>query len=174
MFGSIYLASLRVSDSGLLNMNGLDNYLSSLFRELNISMINAFDQYHAVYGDGIFTQLCTIVARYASPNASGNKINVRTSSMRQSIEHIFALHKNTFDVFNIAARFRLMQGGVDCYMLVFNSFVFLNCYVCLNKSPNNFDLSPPSLELYDPLDEDLQPASDINGELLGDVYNYTV
>ena len=146
MFGSIYLASLRVSDSGLLNMSGLDNYLSSLFRELNISMINAFDQYPAVYGDGIFPQLCTIVARYSSPNASENRINVRMSSVRQSIEHIFALHKNTFDLFNIAARFRLMQGGVECYMLVFNSFFLLNCYVCLNESPNNFDLRPPSLE----------------------------
>ena len=54
IFGSIYLVSLRVSDSGLLNMSGLDNYLSSLFRELNISMINAYDQFPAVYGDGIF------------------------------------------------------------------------------------------------------------------------
>ena len=43
MFGSIYLASLRVSDTGLLNMSGLDNYLSNLFRELNIRMVDAFD-----------------------------------------------------------------------------------------------------------------------------------
>ena len=82
MSGSIYVASLRVSDSSLLNMSGLDNYLSSLFRELNITMINAFDQYPAVYGDGIFPQLATIVARYPSPNKNKNRINVRLSSVR--------------------------------------------------------------------------------------------
>ena len=33
MFGSIYVGSWRVSDSGLLNMSGLDSYLSNLFNE---------------------------------------------------------------------------------------------------------------------------------------------
>ena len=95
MFSSIYLASMRVSDSGLLHMSGLDNYLSSLFCELNITMINKFDQYPAVYGDNIFSQLATIVARYSSPNENENenRTNVHLSSMRQSIEHIFVLHK---------------------------------------------------------------------------------
>ena len=93
IFGSIYLASLRVSDSGLLNMSGLDNYLCSLFRDLNIRMVSAFDQFPALYGDGIFPQLATIVARYSSPDANEQRINVRLASVRQSIEHIFALHK---------------------------------------------------------------------------------
>ena len=51
MFGSIYLTSLRVSDTGLLNMSGLDSYLSNLFQELNIRMVDAFDQFPALYGD---------------------------------------------------------------------------------------------------------------------------
>ena len=122
MFSSIYVASLRTSDSGLLNMSGLDNYLSSLFRELHVRMATAFDQFPAVYGDGIFPQLATIVARYSSPDVNESRINVRMSSVRQSIEHIFALHKNTFKLFNVAERFRLMLGGMHCYMLLFNSF----------------------------------------------------
>ena len=66
-----------MSDTGLLNMSELDNYLSCLFRELNISMINAFDQYPIFYRDGISSQLATIVARYSTPNENENQINVR-------------------------------------------------------------------------------------------------
>ena len=97
---------------------------------------------------------------------------MRLSSVRQSIEHIFELHKNTFDMFNIAARFILILGGVECYMLVFNSFFSLNWYVSQNEGPNNFDIRPPSLGQYIPLDEILKPAPDITDELLGDIYNY--
>ena len=137
-------------------------------------MINAYDKFPAVYGDDIFPQLATIVARYLSPNESKNRINVRLSSVRQSIEHTFALHNNTFDLFNISTQFRLMLGGVECYMLVFNSFFLLNCYACLNEIPNNFNIRPPTLEQYIPLDEVLKPAPDTTNELLGDVYNYNV
>ena len=105
MFGSIYIASLRVSDSGLLNMSGLDACLSNLFREFNMQMINAFGQFPALYGDGIFPQLATIVARYATPNGNKGRIHVRLSSVRQSIEHIFALHKNVFQLFSFPDRF---------------------------------------------------------------------
>ena len=121
MFGSMCLASLRVSDTCLLNMGGLDNYLSSLFCELNITMINAFDQYPALYGDGIFSQLTTIVARYSTPDENKNRMNVRLSSVRQSVEHIFTLHKDTFNLFNTADWFRLMASGEECCMLVYNS-----------------------------------------------------
>ena len=150
-------------------MSGLDNYISYLFRELNISMINAHNQYPAMYGDGIFPQLATIVARYFSPNKNKSRINVSLSSVRQSIEHIFALHKNTFKLFSIAARFRLMLVGVECYILVFNSFPSLNCHVCLNESPNNFNVKPPTLEQYLPLDEATKSSPDITYKLLEDV-----
>ena len=94
---------------------------------------------------------------------------MRLLSVRQSIEHIFALHKNTFKLFNVAERFRLMLGGLYCYMLLFNSFFFLNCYVCLNKSPNNSNIRPPSLEEYIPLGEVLIPAHVIDDDLLEEI-----
>ena len=129
MFGSIYLASLCVSDTGLLNMSGLDNYLPSLFREPNITLINVFDQFPALYGDGIFPQLATIVTRYSTLDENKHRINVRLSSVRQSIEHTFALYKNTFNLFDIADRFRLMASGEECYRLVFNS-LFCQTAMC--------------------------------------------
>ena len=58
--------------------------------------------------------------------------------------------------------------------VVIQFFFFLNCYVCLNESPNNFDIRPPSLEEYIPLDEVLIPAPDITDDLLGEVYNYNI
>ena len=65
-----------------------------------------------------------------------------------------------------------MLGGVHCYMLLFNSFFLPNCYVCLNESPNNFDVRPPSLETYISLDEILTPAPEITDEMLRNTYNY--
>ena len=38
MIGSIFLASLRVSDSGLLNMSNLNGYLVDIFHQNNISL----------------------------------------------------------------------------------------------------------------------------------------
>ena len=51
MIGSLFLGSWRESDSGLLNMSGLDTYLSNLFREHNMEMPKAEYQFPAIYGD---------------------------------------------------------------------------------------------------------------------------
>ena len=155
-------------------MSGLDNYFLSLFRELNVRMSTAFDQFLVVYGDDIFPQLVTIVTRYSSPDVNESRINVRLLSFRQSIEYIFALHKNTFGLFNVVTRLRVMLGGLHWYMLLFYSFFLLNCYLCLHESPHNFNIRPPSLEQCFPLDEILTPAPDITDELLGDINNYNV
>ena len=172
MFGSVYIGAIRVSDSGLLNMSGLDNYLCGLFREFNSAMETALNQFPVVYGDGIFPQLSTIVARYSHPNCDETTINRRMSSVRQSIEHIFGLHKKTFNLFGANHRFQLLVGGVEVSRLIFNSFFLFNCYTCFNESPNHFLVRPPTIDEYLPLDEDLKPAPIINDDTLGDVYNY--
>ena len=41
MIGSVYVGSWRESDSGLLNMSGLDSYLSDLFREYDMHLPDA-------------------------------------------------------------------------------------------------------------------------------------
>ena len=118
--------------------------------------------------------MATIVARYSTPDANEQRINVRLASVRQSIEHIFALHKKTFNLFNVAESFRLMENGKESYRLVLNSLFLMNCYICLNESANHFNLRPPTLEEYIPLTETLKAAPIIDDELLGEVYNYTV
>jgi len=146
MIGSVYLGAWRVSDSGLLNMSGLDSYLVSLFTEFEMKLVGAYDQFPALYGDGIFPQLATIVARYGMPNENEGRVNRRLASARQSIEHLFGLHKNLFGLFSIPQRFKLLVYGVDCRMMVINSFFLLNCFVCFNESPNNFNIRPPTIE----------------------------
>jgi len=57
-------------------------------------------------------------------------------------------------------------------MMVINSFFLLNCFVCFNESPNNFDIIPPTIEDYLPLNENIKQAPNVSDEDLGDVYNY--
>ena len=172
MVGSVYLGAWRVSDAGLLNMSGLDNYLSSLFQEFQMNLPQANGQFPAVYGDGIFPQLATIVARYRNDNEVLSMINIRMSSVREAIEHLFSLHLNIFSLFHDPARFRLLVSRVEVTRLIFNSFLLLNCYICFNESQNNFMIRPPSLEEYLPLNEVIPPAPDVSDMDLGDVYNY--
>ena len=160
IFGSIYVASLRVSDCGMQNMSGLDAYLCSLFNELDIRLPEANNQYPAIHGDGVFPQLPTIVARYSNPSIEQSLINTRMSSVRQSIEHLFALHRNTFSIFTIPFRLKLLLRGYDVLKFTVVSFFILNCFTCFNET-GYFEVRPPTLEEYLPLDEVLMPAPDI-------------
>jgi hypothetical protein len=111
MVGSVFVASLRHNDNGMLNMSGLNAYLISLFgRDYRLP---PFDFLPALYGDGIIQVLETIVPRYRGPvetSADGitrrevldtfeARMNLRMSGCRQSVEHCFSQHKNLFRVF---------------------------------------------------------------------------
>ena len=173
MIGAIYLASWRVSDAGVYNMSGLDAYLSNLFREFQMGIPQAQGQYPALYGDGTFPWRATMVSRLQGNTIkSDRRINTLMSSVRQSVEHLFCLHKNIFKLFNQPERFRLLVHGNEARKLIFNSFFLLNCYICLNESPNNFMARPPTIEEYLPLDEQLQAAPEVTDAHMGEYYRY--
>ena len=153
-------------------MSRLDTYLSPIVREFDKEMPGAMGQLPAVYGDGIFPQLPTIVARYSLGNELEGRVNRRLASARQSIEHLFAIHTNIFGLYSIPQRFKLLVHGVECTKMVMNSFFLLNCYTCFNKSPNNFDIRPPLIEEYLPLHEALKKAPIVPDNALGEVYLY--
>ena len=133
MFGSVFIGSIRVSDSGLLNMSGLDTYLSSLFREFNMNIEQAYNQFPALYGDGVFPQLSTIVARFSNPSSDNDRLNVKMASVRQSIEHLFALHDQTFGLFSSFRRFQILLNGTEVSRIIMNSFFLLIVIlVCTN------------------------------------------
>ena len=172
MIGSIFIGSLRVSDSGLLNMSNLNSYLFDLFQELDITLPGESDMLPVLYGDGIFPVLQTILPRYSNPNVDESRINTRLSSIRQSIEHIFALHSNIFELFNQPKKFKLLHQGRDNIYLIFNSFLLLNCYVCFNGSTNSFGMPPPSIEEFLPLNEVLERAPIVTEEMLFQATRY--
>ena len=75
------------------------------------------------------------------------------SYVRERMEHMFALHKVTWDIFSSVHRFQLLLGGVVGLRSIVNSFFILNCYTYMNESPNNFAIQPPVLEEYTPLEK---------------------
>lgn len=172
MFGSIYLGAWRISDASLLNMSVLDTYLVSLFTEFNICLTNTCNQFPGVYSDGIFPQLATIVAHYAQGDVNESRVNRCLAGACQSIEHLFCIHHNKFLLFNIPDQFKLLVHGIESVTMMQNSFFLLNCYNTFNESPKNFDLRPPTIEEYLPLDEELKHAPQVTDDLLGDVYVY--
>ena len=106
MVGSVFIGAIQVNASGLLNMSGLDTYLSSLFREFNMVIEASYDQFPALYGHGVFPQFSTLVARYMNPNSDEYQMNTRMASVRQSIKHLFALHNQTFGLLLHSVDFR--------------------------------------------------------------------
>ena len=174
MIGSVYLGSWRASDSSLLNLSGLDNYLANLFNESSVIIPGYVSTLPVLYGDGIFSCLPTIHLRYSNHNVNERRINTRLSSIRQNIEHIFGVHKNTFHLFNRPERFKLLHQGVDATQLIFNSCLLLNCYTCFNESTREFMLRATSICQYLPLDEDIPPSPTVTDDILGEVYNYRI
>ena len=124
MFGSVFIGTHRVSDSGLLNMIGLDNYISTLFRKFHMRIISAYNQLPALYGDVIFPQLSTIVTRHSIPHFEEDIMNLRILSVRESIKNLFALHKVTFGLIHSTRRFQLLLGGVEVSRYMVNSFSY--------------------------------------------------
>ena len=173
MIGSIYLGSWRVSDSGLLNLSGLDTYLSDLFSENNIIIPGNEPSYPVLYGDGVFPTLPTVLPRYSNPSQDERRINTRLSNARQNIEHIFGLHRNIFKLFDRPERFQLLHQGNEAVRLIFNSFLLLNCYTCFNESRCSFFLRPPSIGEYLPIEEELPNAPNVTDQMLGEVYQFT-
>ena len=172
MIGSAYVWAWRVSDTGLLNISGLDAYFSGILSEFGMQLSGAFNQLPVVYGDGIFPQLSSIVTWYALSNPNEARVNRQLASVRQSIKHIFTLHSNIFSLFFIPQRFKLLVHGVECHKMVLNSFFLINCYTCFNKSNNNSNIQPPTIEEYIPLNETIKQAPNVLDRTLGGVYNH--
>ena len=56
-------------------------------------------------------------------------------------------------------KMNMKTNGERVLKLFFCSFLFLNCYTCLNGfSDKTIELSPSTLEEYLPLDKDFPPA----------------
>ena len=157
MIGSIYIASLRHNDNGMQNMSGLNDYLLSILTP--ISNDNGRMTYPAVYGDSIFTVLACIVRPFQNPNREQQIINVRFSSLRESIEHKFADIFGLFRVLRMSWRHILVHQGNHVRKMFFTILFVSNCHNCFNESRNlHYGLRAPTIMQYLPLNEVLTAA----------------
>ena len=81
-------------------------------------------------------------------------------SLRASIEMLYGRHKTMFPIFGGSKRLRLMNNGFNIVHLVLYSFLVSNCYTCMKGSAGTsmFDIMPPTIKEYLPLDEILTPG----------------
>ena len=81
MFGSVYIGPMRVSDNESMNMSDLDTYHSQSFFKFSRHICSARNQFSTVYGDGIFPQLLTVIARYSAPDENEGRTNTCLTSV---------------------------------------------------------------------------------------------
>ena len=160
MIGSIFGCSIRHNDNGVLNMSGLCTYLMNILTPMISSVTSVI--YPALYGDAIYQVTPTIIRRHTNPDHFEQLIDIRMSCCRMFIEHRFGTIFKLFKLLGTKHRHRVGHGAGDNLMhTVFTSFILLNCYTCLKGSGSYFDIQPPSIEEYLPLDEDFPPAPDV-------------
>lgn len=160
LFGSIYIASLRNNDNGILNMSQLAVYLQDLFN--TNGMILPGGRLPALYADGIFARLPCVIPRYRNANnLQFQRINARMASLRECIEHVYAHHHNLCRGLHQWDRLRLYRTGEETTMLLFSSFLYWNSMQCIYQIFQEFPVRPPSFEEYLPLAENLGRAPNL-------------
>ncbi len=146
-------------------MSGLNNYLVHLLNGMFIGGL-----FPALYCDGIFAVLATIVPRFRNPSLELQILNMKLASLRECIEHVLADHRIRFKIFSAPHRLHLFNRGVHIRQMCLVSFFILNCFYCLDGTRCRFfGHIPPTLEEYIPLDEELMPPPPVN---LGYIYDY--
>jgi hypothetical protein len=92
------------------------------------------------------------------------------ASQRQCIEHAFGDHCICFQLFSVPCYHRLFNQGVKVQKECLLSFFILNCHYCLDGTQSCYlGRTPPTLEEYLPLDEELRPPPAVD---LGDVWDF--
>lgn len=165
LIGSVFITELRQNDNGVQNISGLNNYLLRLLHGIYLGGLIP-----ALYCDGIFSLLPTIIPRYTNPTPDQRLLNQRMASTRESIEHIFVDHYGWFKLFWTRQYLHLFDQGVKIRRMCLNSFFIQNCLYCLTgRRCRYFGQMPPSLDEYLPLDEQLDPPPAVD---LGDVWEF--
>ena len=164
IIGSVFITELRQNDNGVQNISGLNNYLLQLLHGIFVGGL-----FPALYCDGIFSVLAAILPRFRNPTPALHLLNMRLSSLRECIEHVFADHRIRFHLFGAPHYLHLFDRGVKIRRLCLVSFFTLNCFYCLGGTRcRYFGHIPPTLEEYIPLDEMLLPPPPVDMGMLWD------
>ena len=149
MWGAAFVSALSHNDVGTLNMSCMVTYLQSFLEVLP----GTNGEMPAGQGDNIFPRSAVIVTAGVGRDALGRRMR----SLRQSIELEYGSFFNLFKMFKTSRCFSLYKKGELARRTTVVGFFLHNCYKCFNGGSANsmFDMLPPSLAEYLPLDEDL-------------------
>jgi len=157
MTGSVFVASKRINDNGILNLSRLADYLFSIFPILANGLLVA------LYADGIF-QLHQCIFGRLRHQILGEAaiIYQRYNAMRIVIEHSYA-RLRMFRLFTSGRKLSLYHRGNHPRELLVSAFLLANCCTIFNGSTcsSMFYLHPPSLDEYLPLDVDFESAPSV-------------
>jgi len=119
IIGSVFITEMRQNDNGVQNMSGLNNYLLDLLHGIFIGGL-----FPALYCDGIFAVLATILPRFRNPTNDLHILNMRLASLRECIEHVLGDHCNRFGIFRFHNRSHLFDRGVQVRKMCMVSFFY--------------------------------------------------
>ena len=170
MTGSVFVASKRVNDNGILNLSRLADYLFSIFPRL------ANGLHVALYTDGIMQLHQCIFGRMRHQNLGDTAVIFqRYNAMRIVIEHSYT-RLRMFRLFTSGRKLSLYQRGNRPRELLVSAFLLANCYAIFNGSTCSsiFNLHPPSLDEYLPLDVGFESAPTVLIQEENDPYAYNI
>jgi len=179
MYGNAWGAALSHNDRGMINMSGLEEYLSSHVVTRSVGNDEDGWFYPAVYGDSIYVP-SEVIQKAVDINAiEGNRemfktLNRRLNRSRTSIENHFGLMFNEWALLEVKGRHKLVRNKGRVYKLGIVAFFLTNCYTCFrgNSISKRFGMNRITLDEYIPLNEVIEPfVEDVDDEFMdGEIF----
>ena len=144
----------------MFNLSNMGDYLLDLMPVMDNPVDNTVLRY-AYYCDKIFqNHECLINRPKTALSEEDAVIYDRFDNVRVSIEMMYGRLKTLFPIFGGSKRLRIMNKGAEMVRLVMFGFFTLNCHTCMNgnAATTMFEIPPPTIEQYLPLDEELEMA----------------
>ena len=160
MFLSIFGSSMRENDNGMVNISGLNHYLERI-----MPFVDTERQYQvAAYGDAIYNERSCIVGRAKKTVEDPWRkiIDKQLGRKRASIENSFADFNNYAQLLSHRKKHKILKQGEKAMMTTMVAFFLFNCKSCFqgNSTSSRFNVKPPSLQEYLPLDKNFSRNDD--------------
>ena len=152
------------SDWGMVRDTHLEEYL----KKLNCGQLPEDRLF--LYGDPAYQGCWGIMGAYKShigrPITSDQKcFNIRMSRLRIEVEHTFAIHANSWQLFTKKSIMKIGSSPATAYYLV--AVLLSNITNCLrgNQTSKRLNVAPPILDEYLYMDQDLDKEKTDDSEV---------
>ena len=156
MWGSVYGASCRHNDLGMLNLSALQDQLIEYFVTNNVTVGDGITM-PALFGDQIYQPTLAITSREGDAEEGSFQwwVDKRMNSAREVIEHGYGDMFELFLILHMKKKFKLYRTGPEMHALVVICMFLQNIYTCYNgsKVQGEMDCAGVTIDEYLPLDE---------------------